>query len=80
MLRVVHESEAAVAIGAPLIEIGDPRDLEIVVHVLSTDAVKIASGVAVHIEGWAGDRPLAGRVRRVEPAAFTKVSVLGVEE
>ena len=80
VLRVAQESEAAIAIGAPLIEIGDPRDLEIVVDVLSTDAVKIAPGDAVHIEGWGGDRPLAGRVRRVEPAALTKVSALGVEE
>lgn len=80
VLRVVQESEAAVAIGAPLIEIGDPSDLEIIVDVLSTDAVKIAPGAAVHLEGWGGDQSLAGRVRRVEPAAFTKVSALGVEE
>jgi HlyD family secretion protein len=80
VLRVLQESEASVAIGAPLIEIGDPRDIEVVVDVLSTDAVQIEPGAPVHIEGWGGDKPLDGRVRRVEPSAFTKVSALGVEE
>jgi HlyD family secretion protein len=68
-----------VAIGAPLIEIGDVRDLEVVVDVLSTDAVQIRPGAPVRIERWGG-QPLDGRVRRVEPSAFTKVSALGVEE
>ena len=80
VLRVLQESEASVAIGAPLIEIGDPRDIEVVVDVLSTDAVQIEPGAPVRIEGWGGDKPLDGRVRRVEPSAFTKVSALGVEE
>ena len=80
VLRVLQESEASVAIGAPLIEIGDPRDIEVVVDVLSTDAVQIDSGAPVRIEGWGGDKPLDGRVRRVEPSAFTKISALGVEE
>ena len=61
-------------------EIGDPRDLEILVDVLSSDAVEIHPGAEVAIEHWGGAGTLAGRVRRVEPAAFTKVSTLGVEE
>jgi HlyD family secretion protein len=79
VLRVFQESEASVAIGAPLIEIGDVRDLEVVVDVLSTEAVRIRPGAPVRIERWGGP-PLDGRVRRVEPSAFTKVSALGVEE
>ena len=80
VLRVLQESEASVAIGAALIEIGDPRDIEVVIDVLSTDAVKIEPGAPVRIEHWGADKPLAGRVRRVEPSAFTKISALGVEE
>jgi HlyD family secretion protein len=66
--------------GAPLLEIGDPRDLEIVTDVLSVDAVEIRPGADVVIEHWGGPGVLSGRVRRIEPAAFTKVSTLGVEE
>jgi HlyD family secretion protein len=66
--------------GAPLLEIGDTRDLEIVVDVLSTDAVEIRPGADVVIDRWGGSGTLAGRLRRVEPAAFAKVSTLGVEE
>lgn len=80
VLKMIQESEAAVAIGAPLLEIGEPSDLEVVVDVLSTDAVQIRPGAAVLIERWGRAAPLDGRVRRVEPAAFTKVSALGVEE
>lgn len=80
VLRLVQESEAVVAAGAPLVEIGDPVDLEIVVDLLSTDAVKVAEGAPVIIDGWGGTDDLAGRVRRVEPAGFTKVSALGIEE
>jgi HlyD family secretion protein len=64
----------------PLLEIGDPRDLEIVVDVLSTDAVEIRPDADVAIEHWGGSGVLSGRVRRVEPTAFTKISTLGVEE
>lgn len=78
VLRVLQESEAVVAIGTPLLEVADPDDLEIVVDVLSTDAIRIAPGAPVRID--AGGLALEGRVRRVEPAAFTKVSALGVEE
>lgn len=80
VLRVAQESATVVQSGAPLLEIGDPRDLEIVTDVLSTDAVEIRPGAEVAIEHWGGPGALAGRVRRIEPAAFTKVSTLGVEE
>ncbi len=80
ILRIVHESEGVVAAGEPLLEIGDPRDLEIAVDLLSADAVKVTPGQRVIIEGWGGDRPLEGRVRRVEPFGFTKISALGIEE
>lgn len=79
VLRVLAESEGVVSAGTPLIEVGDPSRLEIVVDVLTADAVAIAPGAAVTIDGWGG-RPLAGRVRMVEPSAVTKVSALGVEE
>ncbi len=80
VLRVVQESEATVAVGAPLVEIGDPDDLEVVVDVLTADAAGIAAGTPVRLDAGGGAAPLEGRVRRVEPAAFTKVSALGVEE
>lgn len=80
VLRVRQQSEAVVAAGAPLIDIGDPRDLEIVVDLLSADAVKVEPGQRVIIERWGGDAPLAGRVRVVEPFGFTKISALGIEE
>ncbi|MCP3902201.1 MAG: HlyD family efflux transporter periplasmic adaptor subunit [Planctomycetes bacterium] len=80
VLRVFQESVAVVAPGTPLLEIGDPADLELVIDVLSTDAVRILPGAEVIIEHWGGDEPLAGRVRLVEPSAFTKISALGVEE
>lgn len=78
VLRVMQQSESVVALGAPLMEVADTGALEIVVEVLSTDAARIAPGARVHVE--AGDLKLDGRVQRVEPAAFTKVSALGVEE
>ncbi len=80
VLRVLQESEAIVQSGTPLLEIGDTRDLEVVVDVLSTDAVEIRPGADVVIDRWGGGGSLAGKVLRVEPAAFTKVSTLGVEE
>ena len=80
VLRVVQESETVVQPGSPILEIGDPLDLEIAVDVLSTDAVEIHPGAEVAIEHWGGPGALQGRVRRVEPAAFTKISTLGVEE
>lgn len=80
VLRVIQESAAVVQAGAPLIEIGDPTDLELVVDVLSSDGVAITPGAEALIEQWGGEQPLHGRVRLVEPAAFTKISALGVEE
>jgi len=80
VLRVMQESEAVVASGAPLIEIGNPGDMEIVVDLLSTDAVRVEAGQRVLIEAWGGGPPLNGTVRRVEPFGFTKVSALGIEE
>ena len=80
VLRVLQESEGVVPAGEPLLEIGDPADLEIVVDLLSADAVRVAAGQRVVIEGWGGETPVAGRVRRVEPFGFTKISALGIEE
>lgn len=80
VLRVFQESSTVVSAGERIIEVGDPTDLEIEIEVLSTDAVKIKPGARVSIEHWGGDAPLAARVRLVEPAGFTKISALGVEE
>ncbi len=80
VLKVMQESEMVVAPGTPILEIGDPADIEIEAEILSRDAVAIHPGDAVEVEQWGGENPLKGRVRRVEPAAFTKISALGVEE
>ncbi len=80
VLRVVQESEAVVPIGAALLEVADPRSLEAVVDVLSQESVAIRPGMAARLELGRGVAPLAARVRRIEPSAFTKVSALGVEE
>lgn len=80
VLRVINRSERVVTAGEPLIEIGDPADLEIVVDYLSADAVRIEQGQRVVIDNWGGATPLDGVVRRVEPFGFTKVSALGIEE
>lgn len=80
VLRVFEESARAVSAGMPLLEIGNPGDLEAVVEVLSRDGAVIQPGMAVDFEQWGGGQLLEGRVRLVEPAGFTKVSALGVEE
>jgi HlyD family secretion protein len=80
VLRLLQESSAVVQAGTPLVEVGDPADLEMVIDILSSDAVGIRPGAAATIEHWGGDAPLKASVRRVEPAAFTKISALGVEE
>ncbi|MGD8429168.1 MAG: HlyD family efflux transporter periplasmic adaptor subunit [Ectothiorhodospiraceae bacterium] len=80
ILRILQDSEGVVKAGQPLVEIGDPADLEIVADFPSADAVKIKPGQRVIIDEWGGDTPLAGKVRRVEPSGFTKVSALGIEE
>ncbi|NNC36607.1 MAG: HlyD family efflux transporter periplasmic adaptor subunit [Acidimicrobiales bacterium] len=79
ILKVVRESEGPVVQGAPLLEIGDPAETEIVVDLLSEDAVAVSVGDPVIISGWGGD-PLEGIVRIIEPYAFTKISALGIEE
>jgi len=80
VLKVVQESEGVVPLGAPLIEIADPRSLEAVVDVLSEEGVAVRPGMPARIEIGSGVPPLAARVRLVEPAGFTKISALGVEE
>ena len=80
VLRVVTESEGVVQSGTPLIEVGNPAQIEIVVDLLSADAVRVQAGQRAIIEAWGGPRPLEGEVRRVEPFGFTKVSALGIEE
>jgi HlyD family secretion protein len=80
VLRVFEESARVVTAGTPLIEVGDPADLEVVVEVLSRDGATIPPGARVELDQWGGDRLLEAKVRLVEPAAFTKVSALGVEE
>jgi HlyD family secretion protein len=80
ILKVYEQSARVVMAGTPLLEVGDPADLEVVVEVLSRDGAAISSGTRVEFDQWGGDQPLLGRVRLVEPAAFTKISALGVEE
>ncbi len=80
VLHVFEESTRVVAAGTPLLEVGDPADLEAIIEVLSRDGAVIAPGAKVEMEQWGGSEALAGRVRLVEPAAFLKVSALGVEE
>jgi len=80
VLRVVQQSEGTVAPGTPLVEVGDLDRLEVVAELLTTDALRVPAGTPVRIERWGGPGALDARVRRVEPAAFTKVSALGVEE
>ncbi|MBX9601457.1 MAG: efflux RND transporter periplasmic adaptor subunit [Bryobacteraceae bacterium] len=80
VLQVMERSERVVASGAAVVVLGDATHLEIVIDVLSTDAVKVRAGMPVLLEGWGGGRTLRARVRTVEPYAFTKVSALGIEE
>jgi HlyD family secretion protein len=80
VLRLLQESEAVIGPGAPLFEIGDPRDLEVVAEFLSQDAIQMRPGAVAYIESWGGETPIAARVSRIEPYARTKVSALGVEE
>ena len=79
VLRVIEESERVVTAGAPLVELSNPV-LEIVIDLLSTDAVKVKPGMPVLIEGWGGEKALQARVRLIEPSGFTKISALGIEE
>jgi len=80
VLRIAQPSETIVTLGMPLLEVGDTQSLEVVAELLTSDALQARPGARVLIERWGGDTPLEGRVRLVEPSAFTKVSALGVEE
>lgn len=80
VLRLLQENERMVAAGTPLLEVGDVTELELVVDVLSTDAVRLQPGARLLVERWGGSTVLEARVRLIEPAAFTKVSALGIEE
>jgi HlyD family secretion protein len=80
VLRVYQKSAGLVQASTPLVEVGDPRQLEVVVDLLTTDAVRVLPGTPVEVRGWGGEDSIAARVRRVEPSAFTRPSALGVDE
>jgi HlyD family secretion protein len=80
VLQMQHECEGPVTTGQELLVVGDPSALEVVVDLLSADAVRVKPGMKVYFDHWGGDAPLHGRVRNVEPFGFTKISALGVEE
>jgi HlyD family secretion protein len=80
VLRLIEESERVVAAGAPIMEVGNPGNIEIVADLLSADAVQVSPGDTILVEAWGGSTPLKARLRSVEPSGFTKVSALGVEE
>jgi HlyD family secretion protein len=80
VLRVQQKSAGTVSIGAALIEFGDLADLEVVIEQLTNEATRVSPGAPVRFDNWGGSQPLLGRVRRIEPWGFTKISALGVEE
>lgn len=80
ILRILHESEGVIPMGTPLVEIGDPEDMEIVIEMLSRDAVKVRTGDFALIKRWGGSGDIRAQVRIVEPSGYTKISALGVEE
>lgn len=80
VLRVLRESGGPILLGTPILELGDPRDLEVVVDLPTEEAALVPPGAPARLERWGGPEVLASKVRRVEPSAFTKVSPLGVEE
>jgi HlyD family secretion protein len=80
VLRVLEPSERVVTAGTPLLVLGDLEHMEVMMEMLSSEAVKVSSGMPALLEGWGGEQPLHARVRLVEPYAFTKISALGVEE
>ena len=80
VLKLLQQSEGMVLAGTPLMELGDPSQLEVVVDILTEDAAQIRPGTAVQLSNWGGPDVLEGRMRLIEPGAFTKVSALGVEE
>jgi HlyD family secretion protein len=80
VLNVFEENARVLPAGTPIMEVGDPNDLEAEIELLSSDAVGVQPGAEVSIEQWGGEKPLRGKVSVIEPGAFTKVSALGVEE
>jgi HlyD family secretion protein len=80
VLHVFQESQRPITAGTPILDVGDPSDLEVVIELLSRDGAALSPGTRVELEQWGGPQPLDARVRLVEPAAFTKISALGVEE
>ena len=80
ILRVIRESAGPISAGTPILELGDPTCLEIAAELLSSDAASVRVGANAVVTGWGGPQPLVARVRRIDPAAFTKVSALGLEE
>lgn len=80
ILKILNKSEGVITAGTALLEIGNPKNLEIVIELLSFDAVKVEPGQVVNIKNWGGFEPLNGRVNRIEPIGFMKVSALGIEE
>lgn len=80
VMSVVEQSTRTVPAGTPIIVLGDPRRVEVVVDLLSSDAVRVAPGARMTIEGWGGDRELAARVRTIDPVGITRLSALGIEE
>ncbi|WP_395374232.1 efflux RND transporter periplasmic adaptor subunit [Marinicella sp. W31] len=80
VLKILHKSEGVITAGTPLLEIGNPNQLEIFVELLSSDAVQVENGQTVNISNWGGEEQLQGVVSRIEPIGFTKVSALGIEE
>ena len=80
VLRILHKSESIVPVGTPLVEIGDPKDLEVIIEMLSTNAVQVQVGDEALIKRWGGKTDINARVKVIEPSGFTKISALGVEE
>lgn len=80
VLRVQQKSGGTVGVGTPLLEFGDPGNLEVIIELLTTEAPRVSPGATVRLDEWGGRAPLSGRVRRIEPWGFTKISALGVEE
>ncbi|MBT5074383.1 MAG: HlyD family efflux transporter periplasmic adaptor subunit [Kordiimonadaceae bacterium] len=80
VLRILHKSEGVIQSGTPLVEVGNPEDLEIVIEMLSRDAVLVEAGDTALIKRWGGTEDITAQVRVVSPSGFTKISALGVEE
>lgn len=80
VLRVFREDEGVVSPGSPIVELGNSSEMEMLIDLLSTDAVRVRPGAKVFVEHWGGTGILEGTVRVIEPAAFLKISALGIEE